>query len=225
MLTPLQTVDLIAREFLARPDVTLVDYSEEEQLTLVAERTRRIMVNTPLWPVCDKKVDIAGFGTADVVLKGKEDEYIVLSPAAATLGMSHQRARAWAEQEIIEAIRDQREMDEENEDGHIGYECLRGCFDLGLSTIVDDPEAKPDADGRRWSLTGEFLISTDRLIPLILESDWREEFWGNARDLMRHAFQDSFGATSLGEFLKPELSKDEAIRQARRGPALGGDAG
>jgi hypothetical protein len=172
-------------------------------------------------------VDLAGFGKTAIVAQAAkgDDEYVSLGATADALGWPHHLAYAWAEKQRDQAIKDQREHDEERGDGRLGWECLRDYFDLGLWLIGDDPAAKPDAGGSRWSYTGEFLVSTDRLIVLLMDSPWGKEFMNGAQDLMRHAFKDTFGKGHAMPGMEPELSLDEAIRKAKRGPTLDLKAG
>jgi hypothetical protein len=203
----------------------LMDEGPDEQATRVVARLTHFTKSTPLIPVIGTEIDLAGFGRTPLHFKSEWDEYLLLSEAAESLGWPIHKAVAWAEREHADALRDQREMDEERGDHLLGYECMRNYVDLRIYAIVDDPEAKPDADGKRWSFSGDWLVARDRVFAMLLDSPWGREFIDNSRDFMRHAFTDSFGGAPGFE---PELTKDEARRRARRGPALdenGGDRG
>ena len=205
-----------------RYEAHLCNEGPEVQTRAVLGRLERFSRTTPLIPVTGKMVSLAGFGQAPVRFAGPEDEYLLLSEAAESLGMPLWDAHEWAIKESGWALLEQRELDEERGDGRLGYECVRDYVDLHLDLVMDNPEAKPDAGGRSWSSAGDWLVSTDRLMLLVLDSPWREEFFSNTRDLMRHAFKKSFGSVPG---LEPELPKGEAIERARRGPALDVDGG
>lgn len=221
-MTIQDTIEQLARQFMARPDVSTLDYDEDDQVKHVLENLAKFTETTPLWPVEGRMVNLSGYGRTPIVAKAAkgDDEYVSLAATADALGWPHHLAYAWAEKQRDHTIRDQRECDEERGDGRLGWECLRDYFDLGLWLTVDDPAAKPDAGGSRWSYTGEFLVSTDRLVVMLMDSPWGKEFMDGAQDLMRHAFKDTFGGGQAMPGMEPELSLDEAIRKAKRGPAL-----
>jgi hypothetical protein len=200
----------------------LMEEGPDEQAARIAKRLTHFAKTTPLIPVIGTSIDLGGFGRAPLHFRSEWDEYLLLSEAAESLGWPLHKATAWAEREHADALGDQRELDEERGDGRLGYGCLRNYLDLQVYAATDDPEAKPDAGGKRWSRTGDWLVARDRVFTMLLDSPWGEEFMNNTRDLMRHAFKKSFGAVPG---LEPELPKDEAIERARRGPALDENGG
>jgi hypothetical protein len=216
------TFERFAAQVIARHDGHLAEEGPEEQTARVAKHLAHFAGTTPLTPVTGGMVDLAGFGSAAVHFRSEWDEYLLLSEAAEALGWPIQQAVAWAEREHADALRDQRELDEERGDGLLGYACLRNFVDLHVWATVDDPEARPDAGGRRWSHSGDWLVAKDRIPSLLLDSPWGSEFMDNTGDLMRHAFKGSFGSVPG---LEPELARDEAVRRARRGPALDENGG
>lgn len=131
------------------------------------------------------------------------------------------------------AVQDQRRADEERGDGLLGYEYMRDYVDLNLWFIADDPEAKPDAGGRRWSAYGDWLIANDRLPLLLACSPWGKEYVDNVFDHfsigMRKVWGDKLadltayradGTPAPGvRLFHTDLTEEEALRKARRGPA------
>lgn len=197
----------------------LMNCGPEDQVPYVLSKLAHFEKTTPLIPVINTDIDLAGFGTAPAHFAYGDTRYMLLSEIAEALGWPIQKAVKWADNDYDMALRDQRDLDEQRGDGRLGYECLRDYLDLGVDALVDDPEAKPDAGGERWSHTGDWLISDDRLLWLLSCSPWGEEFMNNTQDAMRHAFLGAFGS-DVPEAFRPELPKDEALRKARRGPAL-----
>ena len=229
-----------AVQIVAKHDEHLLDYGPDEQTGRVLEALHRISKVTTLAPLGGQVVvDLAGFAEAPVVYITEKDEYLLLSDIAEGLGWPLYKADAWARLQHGYAIRDQRDHDEERGDGRLGWECLLDYIDLRLSLVMDDPEAKPDAGGRRWSHAGDWLISKDRLPALLMSSPWGKEFMDNSMDAFRHAAREIFGdklrqssvygpdgqltGGSAFDLFEPKLSKNEALRRARRGPALDED--
>ncbi|MCW2899809.1 MAG: hypothetical protein JWO67_2074 [Streptosporangiaceae bacterium] len=226
-----------AAEVVRKHDEHLLDYDADEQTDRAAKRLTHFHKTTPLIPVVNTVIGLAGFGEVDSRLTSAWDQYVLLSDTAEALGMPLHKACDWAELQHGYALRDQRDADEERGDGRLGYECLRGYVDLGLSLVLDDPEAKPDASGRRWSFAGDWLISHDRLPALLSVSPWGKEFMDNSMDAWSHAARRLFGdklrdaptygpdGTPTGgdaytDLFRTELSEEEALRKARRGPAF-----
>lgn len=206
----------LAWSIVRRNENNLSDYTAEEQRDRVLRSLLRFHETTPLSPVNDgTMIDLAGFGSVRVYFASGEDRYVLLSEVADELGWAIWDACDWARSEWLDSLEAQREQDEDSEDRRIGWDCLRDQVDLRACFVADDPAASPDASGHRWSVYGDWLISTDRLFSALLSSPWGKEFMANAKDLMRHAsrevFGDQFGAPA------PELSKDEAVRRARQG--------
>jgi hypothetical protein len=217
----------------AANDDRLFNYGPDEQIARALEELERFARTTPLVPVADTVVDLAGFGEAAVHFDGPDDRYMLLSEVAEQLGMPVWTACEWARLERLHAVDDQRDIDERRGDGRLGWECLRGVVDLRLDFIADDPEAKPDADGKRWSSYGDWLLSTDRLPAFMLVSPWGREFMDNTFDAFAHGMRKTLGAKLDGltavdrqgnpmpgvELFASDLTEEEALRKARRGPS------
>lgn len=228
-----------AQHLVAKHDALLLDHGPDEQVGNVLQALRRVDKVTGFAPVTELEVDLAGFGTAPIVFVTEQDEYLLLSDLAEALGWPLHEAHAWAELQHGYAIRDQRDHDEERGDGRLGWECLLDYVDLHLCLIEDDPEARPDAGGRRWAHSGDWLISKDRLPALLLSSPWAKEYMDNTLPAFGHAMREIWGdklkdiptvtadGTPTGGnayddmFTTDGLTKDEALRRARRGPAIG----
>lgn len=228
-----------AATLVQRHDEYLLDYGPDEQAERIVKAMGRLNGFSPLTPVIGTSIDLAGFGKVPALYVSTTDVYMLLSDISGQLGWFHPRAHEWAEKEYGHAVQDQRRADEERGDGHLGWEYMRDYIDLGLSLCVDDPEAKPDAGGRRWSFSGDWLISKDRIPALLMSSPWGKEYMDNSLPAFRHAMREVWGdklrqspvygpdgqptGDSAFDLFEPELSKDEALRRARRGPALDED--
>lgn len=228
-------------DFDNREGVSLLDEGPEEQAAKVAERLAHFAKTTPLTPVIDAEVDLAGFGTAPLHFRHNGDGYLLLSEIADALGWPLHKAHRWVENMQSFNIRDQRQADEERGDGRLGYECMRDYVDLHVWAIADDPEAKPDAGGHRYSYVGEWLVARDRLPALMLASPWGQEFYNNTKDAFGHAMRRTMGDALKGiptytadgqptggsalEMFASDLTEEEALRRARRGPALDDEEG
>lgn len=225
-----------AEQVVARHDDHLLDYGPDEQTKQVTDRLEHFAKTTPLTPLTGKVVGFAGFCTVPLHFDGPTDKYWLLSEGAEGVGWPIHKAIAWVEKEYDHAVREQRRMDEERGDGRLGYDLMRDYVDLGVCATVEDPEANPDAGGHRWSYSGDWLVSCDRISAFLASSPWGKEFMDNSMDLFRHAAREVFGdklrqspvigpdgqptGQSAYDLFEPGLSKDEAIRKARRGPAL-----
>lgn len=230
-----------AAKVVAHHDEHLCDEGPGEQTTRAVAALQRISDISTLAPITGIEVDLAGFGTAPLVYVTKDDEYLLLSDIAEALGWPLYKAHAWTEAQYQFAIRDQRDLDEERGDGRLGWECLLDYVDLGLMLVMDDPEAKPDAGGRRWSHAGDWLISKERLPALLMSSPWGKEYMDNSLPAFGHAMREIWGdklkeiptvsldGTPTGGnayddmFSTNGLTKEEALRRARRGPAFDED--
>ncbi|WP_420034670.1 hypothetical protein ACN2WE_21320 [Streptomyces sp. cg28] len=228
---------LFAERLVAKHDDLLLDYGPEEQKARVIAAIERVSATTQFAPIPPGNVvDLAGFGEAPVSYVTADDSYLLLSDIAEALGWPLHKADAWARQEYSYAIRDQRDCDERRGDGRLGWECLMGYIDLDLLLIQDDPEAKPDRGGRQWSHSGDWLISQDRVPALLCSSPWGKEFLDNVGDHMGLMFQKVWGdklkdsptvhadgtptGRSAWDMFSTDLTEEEALRKARRGPAL-----
>lgn len=220
-------------------DANLLNYGPDEQESRVLEALNRFDTHHPLGVADpDTTIDLAGFGTAPIHYTHGANRYLLLSEVADALGMNFGRAMLWAEHQHDFDIRDQRRKDEERGDGRLGWEYMTSYIDLGMCLIADDPQASPDANGRRWSSGSDWLISNDRLPALILVSPWSKEFMDNTLPAFGHAMRKIHGdklkniptVTADGSptggnahddlFSTDGLTEEEALRRARRGPGL-----
>ncbi|GGV13828.1 hypothetical protein [Streptomyces spectabilis] len=231
----------LAEQVVARHDDHLLDYGPDKQADRVVAALQRLNRIVDLTPAIGTDIDLAGFGKVPAQYASGNDSYFLLSDASEQLGWFHPRACKWAEKRFAWAVQEQRRIDEERGDGRLGWECLTGHVDLELHLCVDDPQAKPDAGGRRWSDSGDWLISTDRIPDLLASSPWGKEFMDNSMDAFRHAAREIFGdklkqspvigpdgqptGSNAYDLFEPQLPKDEALRRARRGPALDDEEG
>lgn len=225
----------------------LLDEDPDEQAERVTAALERFHAHTPLFPVGSQEIHINlfGFGQAQVHYAAFDDdgkateEYLLLSEVAEQLAVPLHKADAWARRDHDDALRAQRERDEER--GTLGWECLRDLVDLGLSMIVDDPEATPDAGGERWSHAGDWLISRDRLLAFMTVSPWSREFIDNAAPLFGHAMRTTMGdklkeiptyradgtptgGTAYDDLARTDgLTVEQAAERAMRGPQLDSD--
>ena len=233
-----------AETLVAKHDDLLCNEGPEEQAGRVVQALERVSKVTLFAPINGSVIiDLAGFGEAPVVYVTEKEEYLLLSDVAAALGWPLHKADAWARLQHGYAISDQRDRDEERGDGRLGWECLLDYIDLRLDLIEDDPEAKPDAGGRRWSHSGDWLISKDRLPALLMSSPWGKEFMDNSLPAFGHAMRKVWGdklkniptvnldgtptgGNAYDDFFRTDgLTEEEARRRARRGPALDEEGG
>lgn len=146
----------------------LLNCGPQEQVDYVASKIQRFDKSTPLTRVKDMEENLDNRGAVPVHFMHGETRYLLLSEIAEAVDWPIQTAVKWATQEAEFALRDQREADEERGDGLLGYDCMRDYIDLGVDSFIDDPEAKPDGGGQRWSQTGDWLISHRRLEYLLM---------------------------------------------------------
>lgn len=165
-----------------RPGTDLLDYGPEEQVARVVKRLVQFDAKVPLNPVTSTIVQLGGFGAARVRFTSPADNYLLLSDVADAIGWPLQRAIDWAHGDYDQALREQRMLDEKRDDGLLGWECMRGVVDLHVSTVIDDPTAKPDAGGRCWSFGGEWLISHDRVPSLLMSTPMADAFLDRYRN-------------------------------------------
>ncbi|WP_329340696.1 hypothetical protein OG252_33150 [Streptomyces sp. NBC_01352] len=234
-----------AERLVAKNDDRLFNYGPEEQVAMILQRMDRLNRIAPLSPVSDTDIDLAGFGNAPLLYvadDGNESvEYLLLSDVAEALGWFMPRAHSFAETMASFDLEDQRREDEERGDGRLGWRRMRDYIRLDIDLIVDDPEAKPDADGKLWSDYSDWLVSRDRLPALISASPWSKEFMNNTLPAFGYAMREIWGDKLKGiptygadgtptggnayddMFSTDGLTEDEAQRRARRGPALDAD--
>lgn len=234
-----QSFEEFAAQLVQRNEEHLIDYGSEEQVARVVTHLERFSRQFPLRPVHGTSIDLAGFGQVPVRFETDEYPYVLLSEVAKELGWSLPSALRWAEKDHGFALYEQRDQDEQRGDGRLGWECLDGCVDLGLVTVLEDPEAKPDRYGGRWSSGGDWLISHDRMYALMLDCPWGREFRDNIMPALRRnahqiwgrLFQDVrvqgpdglvTGDDAVDTLFKRSdgLTDEEALRRARRGPSL-----
>lgn len=222
-----RSFERIMTQILNVNDEFLTNYGPEEQLANALKRYDAFVAKTPLEP-CLKRQHLFGFGEVAVRWESEEDSYFLLSEAAASLGWFLPKACAWADKEYDFAVSEQREMDEEKGEGLLGYELMRDYINLRIDYTLDDPEANPDAGGRRWSMASEWLISTDRILAMMSSCNWGKEFMDNSMDAMAHAFTKTLGANmdpAAKALFASDLTEEEAFAKAVRGPALDPDDG
>lgn len=230
---------LFAERIVAKHDDRLINDGPEEQTARAIAALERIGAVTTFGPThAGGIVDLAGFGEAPIVYITKDEDYVLLSDVAEALGWPLYKAHEWAQQENAWAIQDQRDKDEERGDGRLGWECLTDYIDLRLDLFEPDPE-HPDRDAhgsRRIKSAGDWLVSKDRLPALLCSSPWGKEFLDNVGDHMGLTFQKVWGdklkdsptlhadGTPTGktawDMFSSDLTEEEALRKARRGPAL-----
>lgn len=232
-----------------REDIHLMDEGPDEQAERITTTLTKLRERLPLMPFPENPtVNLFGFGEAPIHFAVYGDDgnapyaterYLLLSEVAEQLSIPLHHAAEWARREEDETLRTQRNRDEER--GALGWECLNDVIDLGLWMTQDDPAAKPDAGGKRWSVAGDWLISSDRLMSLMTISPWSKEFMSNAMPLFGHALR-----ATMGDLLKDiptytvngeptggnaytdlahgnGLTVDEAAERAMRGPILDTD--
>lgn len=220
-----RSFERIIAQILKVNDEILFNEGPEQQLADALKQYDDFVQHTPLEPVL-KRQHLFGFGEVPVRWESEKDSYFLLSEAAMSLGWFLPRACDWANLEFEFAVREQRRLDEERGDGRLGYELMADYIDVRLDFIFDDPEARPDANGKRWSQGGEWLISTDRIMALMSSCNWGKEFMDNSMDAMAHAFTKTLGAKldpAMQALFSSDLTEEEAFRKAVRGPALDAD--
>ena len=235
---------LFAEKIAAKHDELLCNDGPEEQAARAVAALERVSKVTLFAPMGKGvAIDLAGFGEAPVVYVTEKEQYLLLSDVADALGWPLHKADAWARVQHGYAISDQRDHDEERGDGRLGWECLLDYIDLRLDLVEDDPEAKPDKGGRRWAHSGDWLISKGRIPLLLMSSPWGKEFMDNSLPAFGHFARQAWGDKLKGiptvnldgtptggnayddMFHTDGLSEEEALRRARRGPALDEDEG
>lgn len=217
-------------------DAYLLDYGPEEQAERAVEALEHFHRTTPMTPVTNLVVDLAGFGEVPLRFASvlEDEHYFLASDLGEQLGWPLHKIDAQLRKEYAFAVTEQRTKDEARGDGRLGWELMRDYLDLGLSLVMDDPEANPDAGGRRWSHAGDWLISTDRLPLMLSRSPWGKEYVDNTIDAWCHGMQKIHGTNRLTavdqegnplpevRLFHTDLSEDEALRKARRGPSAPG---
>lgn len=234
-----------AERLVAKHDNNLLNYGPEEQTAMVVRAMERLNGIAALVPVDDTDVDLAGFGKAPMLYTAyhgnRAVDYLLLSDVADALGWFMPRAHKFAELMAGFDLEDQRREDEERGDGRLGWSRMRDYIRLDLELIVDDPESKPDAGGRRMSDFTDWLVSRDRLPALLSASPWSKEFMDNTMPAFGYAMREIWGdklkqiPTHTGDgtptggtayddmFRADGLTEEEAQQRARRGPALDED--
>lgn len=197
----------------------LLDYGPDEQVELAVNRLTRFNATTPLTPVPGMVVDLAGFGRASVHFRSEDDYYLLLSEVAAAVGMPVWEACRWARKSWLFDLEEQRYQDEEG-DGTLGHECLRGYVEIGVSFVAEDPEARPDGGGRRMSDYGDWLIARNNLVLFLMDSPWGEEFMSNMRGLSEVSALRVWSDVFDPDLVASGPLEADALRRARQGPAL-----
>jgi len=210
-----------ARSIVDRNIDHLLDFDETEQVSLAVDRLERFHTNTPLMPVSGLVVNMAGFGRAPVHWRSSNDWYMLLSEVAEQVSLPLWDACEWARRQWLFDLEDQRIQDEQ--DGVLGYECMRDYLDLGVSFCDFDPLLPPTSHNpRQLSDYGEWLISRRALMPFLLDSPWKEEFMDNMRDV-----SDVSALRTWRDVFDPDLlavgpAEQAALNKARRGPVVPG---
>jgi hypothetical protein len=234
-----------AEQLVAKNDDRLFNEGPDEQAATVLQAMDRLNRIAPLAPVLNTDVDLAGFGKAPLLYAAddgnEEVDYLLLSDVADALGWFMPRAHEFVEKMAGFDLEDQRREDEERGDGRLGWRRMRDYIRLGIDLIVDDPEAKPDANGKRWSDYTDWLVSRDRLPALLSASPWSKEFMDNTMPAFGYAMREIWGDQLKGVptysadgtptggnayddmFRTDGLTEEEARRRARRGPGLDPD--
>lgn len=195
----------------------LMEYGPEEQVERVLAAMKRFHSFTGIRPAHPgHMIDLAGFGEAPVHFEADDKRYLLVTEVGTALGMPVWESCEWARKEQQWVYQEQRELDEERGDGLLGWECLNDYCDLGLWCAAQKPP-NPETGKVHHADYGEWLISHDRLMLLILDSPWSKEFMANTKDLMAHGMKKVFG---LGDLFDTDLPEDEARRRARRGPNI-----
>lgn len=232
----------LAERLVEKNDSRLFNDGPAEQAEHITKALARIDQVAPLTPVTDTDIDLAGFGTAPIIFTATLDDrrvdYMLLSHVADELGWFMPRAHDFAEHEASYALEDQRTEDEERGDGRLGWGRMRDYICLNIDLIVDDPEAKPDAQGKTWSSYSDWLVSRDRLSHLLASSPWSKEFMDNVMPAFSYSMREIWGdklkqvptysgngvptGSSLYDALcdTGDLTEEEALQRARRGPSL-----
>ncbi len=195
----------------------LMDYGPEEQIKNVLAALERFHSFTGIRPVePGHMIDLAGFGEAPVHFESDDKRYLLVTEVGTALGMPVWESCAWARKQYAWDVEEQRTRDEERGDGRLGWECLDDYCDLRLWCAAEKPPS-PETGKVHHADYGEWLISHDRLMLLILDSPWSKEFMGNTKDLMAHGMKKFFG---MGDLFDTDVPEDEARRNARRGPNI-----
>lgn len=211
--------EMLAATIVYRHEDNLFNDGPDVQIERAVKALERVHRVTPLTPVSDTYIDLAGFGQADVRFASGGEQYLLLSDVADALGWPIWTACDWARLQQNYAVQDQRRADEERGDGRIGWDYMLDHIDLELDFCVDNPEAKPDARGQRWSQYGDWLITRDRLPSAILASPWSREFMDNTMPHFGHIARKVWGPQMGAVFNASGMTEEEALRRARRGPA------
>lgn len=229
-----------AERLVAKNDDRLFNYGPGEQTPMIVRAMERLHRISPLTPADDTVIDLAGFGEAPLLYRTADDEpveYLLLSDVAEALGWFMPRAHAFAEKMASFDLEDQRRTDEERGDGRLGWDRMRDYIRLDIDLISDDPEAKPDANGKHWTDYTDWLVSRDRLPALLTASPWSKEFMDNTMPAFGFAVREAWGdklreiltyrtdGTPSGNayddlFPADGMTEEEALKRARRGPAL-----
>lgn len=231
-----------AERLVAKYDDHLLNCGPEEQTSMVLRAMDRLNRIAPLTPVLDTDVDLAGFGKAPMLYTAaygdRAIDYLLLSDVAEALGWFMPRAHKFAELMAGFDLEDQRREDEERGDGRIGWNRMRDYIRLELELVVEDPERKPDAGGRRMADFSDWLVSSDRLPGILSASPWSKEFMNNTIPAFGYAMREVFGdklkdiptyssdgtptgGTAYDDMFPTDgLTEEEAQQRARRGPVL-----
>ncbi|MCP2168113.1 hypothetical protein [Goodfellowiella coeruleoviolacea] len=204
------------------------------------------------------QLNLFGYGTVHEVLSGSEGHgYFWGHEAANALGWDQAEFAKWSEEQWHWDLVMQREADEES--GTLGWDCIHhypmhvnvwqgegNSRDHYVNGVMQGPIM------RYW--TDLYLISTDRLMGMMMSSPWGEEWFESVKPMLSWGFKKSGledllsgvktytdDVNSLGEVETREtggslgdsiardregVTEEEAIRRAFRGPVFdqGGEA-
>lgn len=204
-------------------DEHLLDYGPDEQVHLVITALENLNTRAPLRPHCET-VNAFGFGTAPTCFAtgagGPREIYLQFLPLAEAIGFTPEKAQKLAQTRRSWQVQDQRTRDEET--GVLGWDLMNDWVDLGMSLIIDSPDANPDTTGRRWTYASEWLVTLDRLPDLVLSSPWGKEFADNAQAMFSYAFKSSGAETKAGDapLIVQHVGDDGAEKWVKSGRTL-----
>lgn len=232
--------DQLVQELDQRTGWKWMETGPEDQARLAVEAVSRVHRAKPLFPASGTSIDLAGFGTTERIFSSAEGGYVSGLATADALGWLPYKFHAWATKQREWALMEQRKDDEERADGRLGWHHMTDYISLDMWAIMDDPEAKPDAGGGRYSEVGEWLIAERRLPWLLSCSPWGREFYENTKDHFGMVFKaavgeklkavQTFGAdgqptggNAYDDMFVTDLTEEQALRKARRGPVADPD--
>jgi hypothetical protein len=159
-------------------------------------------------------IDLFGYGRIPVALDAYDTKtgpaadrcWFWLHEAAEVLGWDPAEFEKWAREHRSHDLRDQRTADEET--GTVGWQHLRHLpMDIRVNGGTEDAPLWIDL----W------LLSTDRLMSMMLGSPWSAEFFDAVTPLMAHGFAQSGLAEKLADVKSVIVAEDGTVTE---GPSL-----